>query len=131
MVQHRDLLQHSEPVTKAWLELQEVLLMVGVLGHVVPLLFGYDATHDAGSQPDHFDYTGTHKAQGPAFLGLGIQRSNMQVLSLNFTERPHCQRCTRDDCLGTRPNCLGTGNDWNGQLMWTLALLHKAGHCST
>lgn len=54
-------------------------MRVGVLGHVVPLLFGYDATHDAGSQPDHFDYEGSHKAQGPAFLGLGIQRSNMQV----------------------------------------------------
>lgn len=52
---------------------------MGVLGHVVPLLFSYDATHDAGSQPDHFDYTGSHKAQGPAFLGLGTQRSNMQV----------------------------------------------------
>ncbi|KAL0042756.1 hypothetical protein WJX79_009797 [Trebouxia sp. C0005] len=59
--------------------LQELLLRVGVLGHVVPLLFGYDATHDAGSQPDHFDYTGSHKAQGPAFLGLAIQRSNMQA----------------------------------------------------
>ncbi|KAL0040215.1 hypothetical protein WJX77_000548 [Trebouxia sp. C0004] len=59
--------------------LQELLLRVGVLGHVMPLLFGYDATHDAGSQPDHFDYTGSHKAQGPAFLGLGIQRSNMQA----------------------------------------------------
>ena len=58
---------------------QELLLRVGVLGHLVPLLFGYDATHDSGAQPDHFDYGGTQKAQGPAFLGLGIQRSNMQV----------------------------------------------------
>lgn len=59
--------------------LQELLLRVGALGHIVPLLFGYDATHDSSSQPDHFDYTGAQKAQGPAFLGLGIQRSNMQV----------------------------------------------------
>ena len=61
---------------------QELLLRVGALGHIVPLLFGYDATHDSGSQPDHFDYSGSQKAQGPAFLGLGIQRSNMQVLKL-------------------------------------------------
>lgn len=59
--------------------MQELLLRVGVLGHLVPLLFGYDATHDSGSQPDYFDYSGAQKAQGPAFLGLGIQRSNMQV----------------------------------------------------
>ena len=58
---------------------QELLLRVGVLGHIVPLLFGYDATHDSDAQPDHFDYSGSQKAQGPAFLGLGIQRSNMQV----------------------------------------------------
>lgn len=45
----------------------------------MPLLFGFDATHDSGGQPDHFDYSGSQKAQGPAFLGLGIQRSNMQV----------------------------------------------------
>lgn len=63
--------------------LQELLMRVGALGHIVPLLFGYDATHDAESQPDHFDYTGTHKAQGPAFLGLAIQRSNIQVPSLH------------------------------------------------
>ena len=64
--------------TTVWFA-QELLLRVGVLGHIVPLLFGYDATHDSGAQPDHFDYSGTHQAQGPAFLGLGIQRSNMQV----------------------------------------------------
>ena len=58
---------------------QELLLRVGVLGHVVPLLFDYDATHNAASQADYFDYSGSHKAQGPAFLGLGIQRPNIQV----------------------------------------------------
>ena len=50
----------------------------------MPLLFGYDATHDSGAQPDHFDYGGTQKAQGPAFLGLGIQRSNMQVTATSW-----------------------------------------------
>lgn len=81
---------------------------VGVLGHVVPLLFGYDATHDAGSQPDHFDYTGTHKAQGPAFLGLGIQRSNMQVWSLNC---PLLEGHLTHDCLGCGGDCHGTEHD--------------------
>lgn len=79
--------------------LQELLLRVGALGHIVPLLFGYDATHDAGSHPDHFDYTGTHKAQGPAFLGLGIQRSNMQVQSPeNVQDRLQTLGCTYLDC---------------------------------
>lgn len=54
---------------------------MGALGHIVPLLFGFDATHDSGGQPDHFDYSGSQKAQGPAFLRLGIQRKNMQVLA--------------------------------------------------
>ena len=58
---------------------QELLLKLGVLGHVVPLLFEFDATQDPKAQPDHFDYTGKQRTQGAAFRDLGMQRSNMQV----------------------------------------------------
>jgi len=52
----------------------------GVLGHVVPLLLGYDTTHQEGQagQPA-FDFGGNSVERGPAFLGLGVERSNMQV----------------------------------------------------
>lgn len=80
-------------------DVQELLLRVGVLGHVVPLLFGYDATHDSAAQPDPFDYSGTQKAPGPAFLGLGIQRSNMQVSCLlhAVTSCMHNQQVARKE----------------------------------
>ena len=57
------------------------MLAVGVLGHVMPLLFGYDVTHvDEGAEgaaAGPWDHGATQR--GPAFLGLSIERSNMQV----------------------------------------------------
>lgn len=56
-------------------------MKVGVLGHVMPLLFGYDVTHQeadddvAAASLDH-----SAAQRGPAFLGMSIERSNMQVL---------------------------------------------------
>ena len=82
---------------------QELLLRVGVLGYVVPLLFGYDTTFEgsngregappsasasavqalAGSASANFgaaaDGASPRRDTGPAFLGLGTERSNMQV----------------------------------------------------
>lgn len=52
-----------------------------VLGHVVPLMLAYDTTHEsgkAGGQPS-FDFAGDANDRGPAFLGLGIERANMQA----------------------------------------------------
>lgn len=63
---------------------QELLLQQGVLGHVIPLLLGFDTTHEEGNhggQPA-FDLAESSQARGPAFLGLGIERTNMQVASL-------------------------------------------------
>lgn len=62
-----------------WCMLQELLLRVGVLGHVLPLLFGFDPTQDPQAQPDYFDYTGSQRSHGVAFIDLSMQRSNMQV----------------------------------------------------
>ena len=57
------------------------MLKVGVLGHVMPLLFGYDVTHE-GADDDaavaSFDSGAARR--GPGFLGLAVERSNMQVL---------------------------------------------------
>ena len=52
-----------------------------VLGHLVPLLLAYDTTHEEGSQGGQpaFDLEGDSAERGPAFLGLGIERTNMQV----------------------------------------------------
>ena len=58
---------------------QELLLKVGMLGYVIPLLFGYDPTQDPEAQADHFDYTGQQRPEAAAFRDLGMQRSNMQV----------------------------------------------------
>jgi hypothetical protein len=79
------------------------MLRVGVLGYVVPLLFGFDTTHEAASggeaTPPAAEASavaalartgssggaaaaaeGTAKRDtGPAFLGLGTERSNIQV----------------------------------------------------
>lgn len=70
------------------------MLSLGVLGYVVPLLFGFDPTHegesgvpsaeasavaalaDAGSDSGKPEGS---RDTGPAFLGLGTERSNMQV----------------------------------------------------
>lgn len=71
---------------------QELLLRVGVLGHVVPLLFGFDPTQDPKAQPDHFDYTGTQRTHGAAFRDLGMQRSNMQVCAYCLC-RVSCMLC--------------------------------------
>lgn len=60
--------------------LQELMQKVGVLGHVMPLLFGYDVTHqeaDDDAAAASLDHSATQR--GPAFLGLSIERSNMQV----------------------------------------------------
>ena len=56
------------------------MLKVGVLGHVMPLLFGYDVTHLEGADDAAAHSLEDSAAQrGPAFLGLSIERSNMQV----------------------------------------------------
>lgn len=67
------------------------MLKVGVLGYVVPLLFGFDATQgDSGAPSSDASAVAALAAAGsaeqdasrdtgPAFLGLGTERSNMQV----------------------------------------------------
>ena len=70
---------------------QDMMLKVGVLGYVVPLLFGFDPTHDGEAGAPSTDASavaslaagpeeagGLHDA-GPAYLGLGMSRSNMQA----------------------------------------------------
>ena len=50
---------------------------------MVPLLLHYDTTHEGGaedSKPPQFDMVGSENRRGPGFLGLGVERSNMQVL---------------------------------------------------
>ncbi|KAK9915634.1 hypothetical protein WJX75_001835 [Coccomyxa subellipsoidea] len=73
--------------------LQELMLKVGVLGYVVPLLFSFDATHEGDSVAPSAEASavaalanngGSAEADasrdtGPAFLGLGTERSNMQA----------------------------------------------------
>jgi hypothetical protein len=72
--------------------LQELLMRVGVIPHVLPLLFAYDATAevDDGEQGGGTaaaeaaatageGATAAAEERGPKFLGLGIVRSNMQV----------------------------------------------------
>lgn len=63
-------------------------MRVGVIPHVLPLLFAYDATAevDAGDGDDTAAATAAAggamaaaEERGPKFLGLGIVRSNMQV----------------------------------------------------
>jgi len=62
-----------------------LLLKVGVLGHVMPLLFGYDVTHDDDEGGNGVvaatDLDASASRRGPGFLGLSIERSNMQVQS--------------------------------------------------
>lgn len=58
---------------------QALLLKVGILGHVMPLLFGYDVTHDDGDEAAAMDLDARASQRGPGFLGLSIERSNMQV----------------------------------------------------
>ena len=62
------------------LALQTLLLKEGVLGYVIPLLLGYDTTleEQEGSQPA-FEIGADAAKIGPQFLGLGIERSNMQA----------------------------------------------------
>lgn len=59
---------------------QTLLLKEGVLAYVIPLLLGYDTTLEEkeGGQPA-FDASTDESQIGPKFLGLGIERSNMQV----------------------------------------------------
>lgn len=66
---------------------------MGVLGYVMPLLFSFDATHEGDSVAPSAEASavaalanngGSAEADasrdtGPAFLGLGTERSNMQV----------------------------------------------------
>ena len=76
--------------------MQEMMLKVGVLGYVVPLLFGFDPTTDSMAGVPEADTSAVaslaatpteapsqHDA-GPAYLGLGTSRSNMQA-SLSCT----------------------------------------------
>ena len=64
---------------------QALLLKVGVLGHVMPLLFGYDVTHDdeGGDGVAATDLDASASRRGPGFLGLSIERYNMQVQALS------------------------------------------------
>jgi hypothetical protein len=73
---------------------QALLLKVGVLGHVIPLLFGYDVTHDAGEDAAATDLDASVSRRGPGFLGLSIERSNMQVpqAQLNLCTSPSAPR---------------------------------------
>ena len=66
---------------------QSLLLKEGVLAYVIPLLLGYDTTLEEkeGGQPA-FDASSDESQIGPKFLGLGIERSNMQVF------RSHLER---------------------------------------
>ena len=80
---------------------QEMMLTVGVLGYVVPLLFGFDPTHDsvAGAPEAGMSAVASLTASpeeapsqhdaGPAYLGLGTSRSNMQA-SLPHTLSTSC-----------------------------------------
>ncbi len=62
--------------------LQGLLLRSGVLGWVVPLLLAFDNTHDegegGGGLPPALDI-GQGGRSVPDFLGLGVDRPNMQV----------------------------------------------------
>ena len=59
-----------------------------MLGYVVPLLLGYDTTYTPGgeeaNQPQ-FYATSDSQEKGPAFLGLGFERSNIQVWLRPYT----------------------------------------------
>jgi hypothetical protein len=86
---------------------QALLLKVGVLGHVIPLLFGYDVTHDAGEDAAATDLDASVSRRGPGFLGLSIERSNMQVpqAQLNLCTSPSatavCDSCILLQCFGS------------------------------
>ena len=70
------------------------MLQVGVLGYVVPLLFGFDPTHDGEAGAPSTDASavaslaavseeaGGQRDTGPAYLGLGMSRSNMQASTI-------------------------------------------------
>ena len=45
----------------------------------MPLLFGYDVTHDDGEEAATADLDASSSRRGPGFLGLSIERFNMQV----------------------------------------------------
>lgn len=67
------------------------MLKVGVLGYVVPLLFGFDLTHEAEASAPGANASAVaslaavpeeapgQRDTGPAYLGLGTSRSNMQA----------------------------------------------------
>ena len=68
-----------------------MMLKVGVLGFAVPLLFGFDPTHESEAGAPSADVSavaslaavsddaGGQRDTGPAYLGLGMSRSNMQA----------------------------------------------------
>ena len=68
-------------------------MKVGVLGHVMPLLFGYDVTHQEAND-DAAAASLDHSAaqRGPAFLGMSIERSNMQVMPCYVCIQARCGR---------------------------------------
>ncbi|KAK9809260.1 hypothetical protein WJX72_012293 [[Myrmecia] bisecta] len=92
--------------------LQRLLLQTGVLGHVVPLLFGYDTTHEEGTaqqaqqaEQPVFDFAGAERRHGPGFLGLGIERANMQA-ARNYHAMLACRALGR--LAGLLPDRLAT-----------------------
>ena len=79
-----------EPI-KGSKPVQDMMLKVGVLGYLVPLLFGFDPTHGSESDVPSTDTSAVasltaaseeaadQRDSGPAYLGLGTSRSNMQA----------------------------------------------------
>ena len=78
------------------------MLKVGLLGYVVPLLFGFDPTHESMAGVPQADASAVaslaaapaevlsqHDA-GPAYLGLGTSRSNMQASLLHSLSKASC-----------------------------------------
>jgi hypothetical protein len=65
--------------------LQALLLRCGALPHTIPLLLRFDASHEDGAPGGAaavLDAGGREALRGPAFLGLGIVRDNMQARAL-------------------------------------------------
>lgn len=77
-------------------------MRVGVIPHVLPLLFAYDATAEADDgDGDAADATAAAAAsgamaaaeeRGPKFLGLGIVRANAQVSLTQITTAAKIQQ---------------------------------------
>jgi len=84
------IVQFIKPI-KGSRSVQDMMLKAGVLGYLVPLLFGFDPTHGSESDVPSTDTSAVGSLtaapeeaagqcdSGPAYLGLGTSRSNMQA----------------------------------------------------